>query len=294
LAEILDKKLFRTAAGLSTFRRYIIVNRQRFGFDYKKAEQIVKAAKIVRLIPPDVPKPVNLLHIMPLCHLKKDDVVPCWRIILIKGGDVSSLSSRLAVCEVERMLGKSIRYVPMVVDIQLGESQHNSNNWHTPVDLIDRVTAFFGGAIDLDPCSDSLAQGKIKALKYYSVADDGLHNRNLWSNNVFVNPPYSLATGNAGFQELFLDRALSEMCKGTITQCVLLLKAAVGAKWFRKVFDLPHGFLKDRVQFGLNGQDCGKAQFGSVLVYIGPNVDGFVAQFKDLAFFPGVNSWGAK
>lgn len=255
---------------------------------------IVKTAKIVRLFTSADPKPVNLLHIMPLCHLKVEEVVQCWRNIVAKAGDVTKISRGLAVAEVERTLGKSIRYQPIVVDLHMGMSGHNSNNWHTPMYIIDRVTALFGGSIDLDPCSDSLAQEKIGAKQFYSVADDGLDHRNLWRGNVFVNPPYGLATSNSGLQELFLDRAMSEMSKGSISQCVLLLKAAIGAKWFRKVFDLPHGFLKDRVEFGQNGIESGKAQFGSVVVYMGPNVDVFVAHLQDLAFFPSVNSWSAK
>lgn len=290
LTEIRDFALFK-AAGWCTFRQYVTANRKRFGFDYKKAERLIKATSLVKLLPVDLPKPLNLLHVQPLCHLQEDDVAHCWKSILGKAGRVSRITSSLATAEVEMILGRRIRFEPVTVDVNLGNSHQASNNWHTPIVIIEKVTALFGGCIDLDPCSDDVAQRTVKAKKYYTADNNGLCARNPWSGKVFINPPYGLATGNMGMQELFLDRAMVEHRSGSVSECVLLLKASVGAKWFQKVFGLPHGFLKERLSFSLCGEDSGRAMFGSVVVYMGPNVQEFVRIFADSAFFAGVNSW---
>lgn len=68
----------------------------------------------------------------------------------------------------------------------------------------------------------------------------GLDPGNQWQGNVFVNPPYGLATSGVGMQELFLQRAVKEYGLGNITQCILLLKCALGYRWFDAVMKLPH------------------------------------------------------
>jgi hypothetical protein len=44
------------------------------------------------------------------------------------------------------------------------------------------------GGIDLDPCTSSVAQGWIKAKRFYTAEEDGLSKR--WKGRVWLNAPY--------------------------------------------------------------------------------------------------------
>ena len=63
------------------------------------------------------------------------------------------------------------------------------DEWNTPKEFIDVVRKFFGGEIDLDPCSNKQAQKVIQAGVYWTKEDDCLTKK--WFGNVFINPPYS-------------------------------------------------------------------------------------------------------
>jgi hypothetical protein len=92
-------------------------------------------------------------------------------------------------------------------------------------------------------------------------------------------------------QELFFDKAVREYKAGNAKQCILLLKASPGSTWFGKLFSYPIGWLKHRLSYVHDGDQSGKARFGSVVVYIGPDSASFVSQFEDIAYIAGRNSW---
>lgn len=56
-------------------------------------------------------------------------------------------------------------------------------NWHTPPEWIERVRTVLG-TIDLDPCSDPVANARIGATNTYYGAGEVLP----WAGNVFCNP----------------------------------------------------------------------------------------------------------
>ena len=64
---------------------------------------------------------------------------------------------------------------------------------------------------------------------------------------VFINPPSGII-GKDPLQGLFLERATREVSKARVSECLLLLKAAVGQRWFARVFDHPHCWLSERAQ----------------------------------------------
>ncbi len=89
------------------------------------------------------------------------------------------------------------------------------------------------------------------------------------------------------------------MSDGAASEAVLLLKAAVGQRWFARVFDHPHCWLSERAAKGSKGGEGGgggKSPRGMIVVYIGRRVKEFCDHFGELGHIPGLNTWaeGAK
>jgi hypothetical protein len=64
---------------------------------------------------------------------------------------------------------------------------NQSNNFNTPIELIEPIKEFFGGEIDLDPCSNEFSV--VGAKNLYSLPTDGLKEK--WGGNIFSNPPFA-------------------------------------------------------------------------------------------------------
>ncbi len=62
-----------------------------------------------------------------------------------------------------------------------------TNEWYTPRYILDRVRAYYGGEIPLDPATAK--HNPTKAKKFYTVWDNGL-SLDWTGDGVFVNPPY--------------------------------------------------------------------------------------------------------
>jgi hypothetical protein len=62
------------------------------------------------------------------------------------------------------------------------------NEWYTPDAILALVRAVLG-TIDVDPASCDVAQARVQARTYYTLADDGL--RQEWHGKIFLNPPYT-------------------------------------------------------------------------------------------------------
>jgi hypothetical protein len=65
---------------------------------------------------------------------------------------------------------------------------NQSNNFNTPIELIEPITKFFG-EIDLDPCSNEFSI--VNAIRNIKLPMDGLNE--YWGINkkVFINPPFA-------------------------------------------------------------------------------------------------------
>ncbi len=177
---------------------------------------------------------------------------------------------------------------------------NESTEWYAPDEVLVLVRRMFApGGIDLDPCSSARANQRVGAAKYYDAAADGLATGNVWSGNVFCNPPYSTRDGQS-MQALFFERCRLAYLGGTITQAVLLLKAAVGFAWFRRVTEWPTCFVATRLCFvrevGCQGGPLSwgrgmRNPHGSVVVYMGADVQRFADLFSQMGYIPGVSGW---
>lgn len=155
---------------------------------------------------------------------------------------------------------------------------HDSLEYYTPAWVIDAARAVMGG-IDTDPASCEAAQMWVKAATYYTSDDDGLSR--LWHGRVWLNPPYSYTDGRSN-QDLWSEALIARYASGEVTEGLLLVKAALGYKWFERLWDdWPVCFLRERLSFVMpNGSDNGQSKQGTAIFYLGGNVGRFVEVFR--------------
>lgn len=181
-----------------------------------------------------------------------------------------------------------------------------SVEWYTPPQILALVRQVFtDGTVDLDPCSNSIAQATVQASQYYTSSCASL-NRS-WYGRVYVNPPFGQVNGKSQ-QGAFLAKSIIEHTSGRATEVLLLLKAAVGYKWFSQALQYPHALLSSTVDFLSPLSQIPQAWLvpssthliskranphGSIVVYLGPNTDSFCSVFSAIAYVPGVNCWSA-
>ena len=155
-----------------------------------------------------------------------------------------------------------------------------SEEYDTPSHILEIARSVLG-QIDLDPASNEEAQKNVQAVAYYTKEQDGLKQE--WNGKVWLNPPYGKTEGRSN-QELWSQRLKREYLDGNVTEAILLVKAAVGYKWFEELFrDWPVCFLRERLSFILeDGNDEGQSKQGTALFYFGNNFMCFATAFRGL------------
>ena len=181
-------------------------------------------------------------------------------------------------------LAEAVRHDEMSLDaaekkVRGAHVGHNSgeNEWYTPQQYIASATTVMGG-IDLDPASSQLANGTVKAARFYSEDDDGL--TQIWKGRLWINPPYAQPLISQ-----FCEKLAADYLNGAITEAVALVNNATETGWFQDLAAaasavcFPRGRIKfwhpDRVSAPLQGQ---------AFVYLGPNPEAFVAEFATYGF----------
>ena len=92
-----------------------------------------------------------------------------------------------------------------------------TNDWFTPIHLLNKAQEFYGGDF-LDPASSDLVAPYVKASRYYTKEDNGLLQD--WKGKIWLNPPYS-KFGITFFSEKLLD----EYKAGNIDEALLLVNS---------------------------------------------------------------------
>jgi site-specific DNA-methyltransferase (adenine-specific) len=152
-----------------------------------------------------------------------------------------------------------------------GMRSSDSNEWFTPERILAPVRAVLGG-IDLDPCSNDIAQRDVQARRYYTEAADGLA-QSWQSDNVFMNPPYGRSIGQ------WTDRLIRAYTSGETRAALALLPGRTDTDWFTPLFCYPICFVHGRLTF--SGYTAG-APFPSVVVYFGADLARFTHAFAPL------------
>ena len=163
----------------------------------------------------------------------------------------------------------------------------DSDSWCTPeggpgMFGLAPVREFFGGGVDLDPCSNKLST--VGARLAYTIADDGLSQP--WAGRVWVNHPYS-----SGQPAKWLRRC-SEV--GDAGEVLALPKGDWSTSWWNTYVRTAPArcLIARRVAFVSRGKRT-VANFPSALVYWGPRVARFrevFGQFGEIIAAPGWTS----
>jgi len=156
-----------------------------------------------------------------------------------------------------------------------------SQEWGTPQKYVDAVKDFFGGDIDLDPCSNNFSIVNAK-VEYRLPKNDGL--RESWKfNRIFVNPPYGSDKERGTRIKNWLFRC-AEAHKTQGSEVLALVPVATNTgHWKNSVFGRATSvcFLYDtRLRFLVDGKDEGKgAPMSCSMIYWGKNYNKFYDTF---------------
>jgi hypothetical protein len=157
-----------------------------------------------------------------------------------------------------------------------------SQEWGTPDKYVDAVRQFFGGHIDLDPCSNrhSIVHARIE---YQLPRHDGL--RESWNfPQIYVNPPYGIDKERGTSIKKWLFRCAAAYKEHHSEVLALVPVATNTGHWKKYVFSIATGvcFLYDtRLKFLVNGKNGGKgAPMSCAMIYWGKDFDRFLSVFS--------------
>ena len=156
-----------------------------------------------------------------------------------------------------------------------------SQDWGTPPKYVKAVRTFFGGQIDLDPCSNhhSIVGAKVE---YQLPEQDGL--RLSWDYpTIYVNPPYGADRERGTTIKHWLCRCADAHSQHGAEVLALVPVATNTAHWKKFIWGVATAvaFLYDtRLKFLVDGQNGGKgAPMSCAIVYWGNHFEQFEAQF---------------
>jgi hypothetical protein len=157
-----------------------------------------------------------------------------------------------------------------------------SQEWGTPEKYVNAVREFFGGHIDLDPCSNEYSIVHART-EYQLPKHDGL--RESWDfPTIYVNPPYGIDKEHGTSIKDWLRRCAMAHRQFKSEVLALVPVATNTGHWKRYVFGKATavGFLYDtRLRFLVNGQDGGKgAPMSCAMIYWGKDFDRFYSVFS--------------
>lgn len=131
-------------------------------------------------------------------------------------------------------------------------------DWQTPSHIAEAVRKFYGGTIDLDPCTTR--DNPVGAKAFYTPDEDGLQSKWPSGAKVYMNPPYG--------REIRPWTSRAAIHDGPV---IMLVPARTDTTWFQELADrrfCSFCFIKGRLTF--KGAPA-PAPFPSVLIYFYKN-----------------------
>ena len=159
------------------------------------------------------------------------------------------------------------------------KNNSKKKNWNTPPKYIYPIKQFFGGEIDLDPCSNIHSIVKAKE-NYIYPHKNGLIEK--WcGKSIFVNPPYGRSEGKSLYD--WLKKGISEYEDGK--EIIYLIPVATNTKHFKDIIFNNFTsicFLSDtRLKFYNEGfEDKKGAPMACCLCYLGNRKEDFNKKFS--------------
>lgn len=158
-----------------------------------------------------------------------------------------------------------------------------SQHWGTPLKYIKAVKEFFGGVIELDPCSNQYSIVNAN-VEFRLPETDGLKEK--WAfRKIYVNPPYGIDKDRGTTIKHWLAKCASAYEEYGSEVLALVPVATNTGHWKQSVFGKARAvcFLYDtRLKFLENGQDKGKgAPMACAMIYWGDNFDKFYNIFAE-------------
>lgn len=253
LMEIRDKRLYRETH--DTFEAYC---RQRWQFSDSRARQLIGAAETVTTVTVGgLPAPSSERQARALTPLKDEPekMAQAWEeAVKESNGKPTAASIAAAVSEQKN---------PALYT-------SDSEDWHTPRDIITRVENTFGGSIDLDPCSN-LGTPNVPSVSRFTIDEDGLAQE--WFGRVYMNPPYGDALPK------WIAKLVKEFDRERVVEAVALVPSRTDTRWFRSLRAFPRCFIFGRLKFSGQGNS---APFPSMAVYLGNKTGRFVKAFSPI------------
>lgn len=156
--------------------------------------------------------------------------------------------------------------------VDVPDDTEGSDSWFTPAWIIELVRDVLGG-IDLDPASCEIAQGVVKAKRYYTRADDGL-SRPWIADRLFANPPYSRP-------QPWAEKLIAEWSAGNVKAAIFLTSNATDSRWGQLLLRHCQAicFPANRLRHWNPLKSNDAPSDGSLLTYFGPEPDRFRERF---------------
>lgn len=163
---------------------------------------------------------------------------------------------------------------------QLVNQTSGQTDFWTPQPIIEAARRTMG-AIDLDPASSAAANERVRATVFFSEVENGLMRD--WGvpsspSRVWLNHPFSRVANPA-----WINRLVNQYSSRAIEQACCITFASTSEKWFKPLLYYPQCFLVPRTDYLLpDGTKMRGVTKGSVVTYLGANIDGFAHEFKSL------------
>lgn len=202
----------------------------------------------------------------------------------VKAGSISlNLAAQVAELtkeeqqEVSEAPAEQIKEVARDVVKRAHVANNSGNNeWYTPAEYIVLAREVMGG-IDTDPATSEIANKTVQATQIFTAENDGRAQQ--WKGRVWMNPPYA--------QPLIFDFAEAVSSKyesGEIEQACVLVNNGTETSWFQRLLKSASAvcFPRSRIKFvDPSGMPSGAPLQGQAVIYMGGNVDDFVAVFSE-------------
>ncbi len=158
------------------------------------------------------------------------------------------------------------------------------NEWYTPAYLIEAARKVMG-SIYMDPASCPEANQTVRAQRIYTKEQNGLQHP--WAGPLWLNPPFGRVQtpGQKTNQGLWVQKLVREHETGNVAQAILLTTCRPDTQWFPLLWNYPICFTDRKIGFyvpseGRILQEHSHAH-GTLLVYLGLNIDRFVEHFTE-------------